>query len=179
MEQPAKFQIVICVIARVFALEANVVSSLQKQVAAVPHAEISLAAMIERAINVARQMRYFALVTRRAPFPELVPSAKRAGFSLIREDTLTKEALFQWAEDKPDFTFSVSFKNPVIHSVVAESLGDISGLVLINSSLASTVSVETNLCLGEKELGPHALRFRNVLLMLPDFDDTPAWIKLV
>src|SRR6266478_1368560 len=104
--------------------EANVLSSLRKQVAAVPDAEMSLAAMTERASNVAKQMRYFGLVTRRALFHELVPSAKRAGFTLIREDTRKKEAAFQWTEDKPDFTFLASFKNPDIPSVIATSLGD-------------------------------------------------------
>lgn len=134
--------------------------------------------MTERALNVSKQMRYFSLVTRRGTFPELFPSARRAGFTLISEDEGNKEASFRWSGERPDFTFLVSFKDPDIPSVIAESLGDISGLILTGSSRASTITVETGIALGEKALGPHALRFRNVLLMLPDFDDTPAWMKL-
>ncbi|WP_426424865.1 hypothetical protein [Bradyrhizobium genosp. A] len=48
--------------------------------------------------------------------------------ALISEDTQNRKASFQWNEDKPDFAFSVSFKNPDIPSVIAESLGDILGL---------------------------------------------------
>ncbi|WP_354232298.1 hypothetical protein [Bradyrhizobium sp. F1.4.3] len=174
-----RFQVIFRVISTASELEANVVSPLRKQVAAVPEADISLAAMIERASNVAKQMRYFGLVTRRALFHELVPSARRAGFALISENAQDKEALFRWGDGKPDFTFLVSFRDPHIRWVVAESLGDIFGLVLTSSSHASTVSVETNLALRQKEFGPNALRFRDVLLIMPGFDDTPAWMKSI
>lgn len=160
------------------ALEQNIISPLKKQVTLASDAGISLAAMTERALNVSKQMRYFALVIRRGTFPDLAPSAGRAGFIMISEDAGHKEASFRWNEERPDFTFLVSFKSPDICSVIAESLGDISGLILTGSSRASTITVETGIALGEKALGPHALRFRNVLLMLPGFDDTPAWMKL-
>src|SRR5947208_2787669 len=90
-------------------LDSTIVSSLKKRVIPVPEADVSLAAMTERASNVAKQMSYFGLVIRRAAFEELVPSARRAGFNLLGEDRENREAAFEWPDTKPDFTFLVSF----------------------------------------------------------------------
>jgi len=67
-------------------------------------------------------MRYFGLVAKKSSFSELTPSAKRAGFALLKEDTERKEAGFQWATGKPDFTFSVSFEDPDRVSVIADGV---------------------------------------------------------
>jgi hypothetical protein len=161
------------------ALETKVVSFLRKTPAAADSqaSEESLAFLMERASNVARQMRYFALIAKRASFDELVPSAKRAGFDELSEDMQNQEASFRWAAGKPDFIFSVSFKDPEAPSVIAESVDDISGLILASSTHATRISVETSPSVGDKELGRNASIFRDILLMLPDFDDMPAWTK--
>jgi hypothetical protein len=139
--------------------------------------ETTLPALMERASNAARQMRYFGLVAKRSSFSELLPSAKRAGFTLLNEDTQRKEATFQWSAGEPDFIFSVSFNDAARASIVAESCGDIFGLILTFYSHAPNISVETNPSLGNKELGRNALLFRDTLLIFPDFDDLPAWTK--
>jgi hypothetical protein len=164
------------------ALESKVVSFLRKTPAAADSeasavTEESLASLMERASNVARQMRYFALIAKRASFDELVPSAKRAGFAELSKDMQNQEASFRWAAGKPDFIFSVSFKDPEAPSVIAESADDIFGLILASSSHATRISVETSPSVGNKELGRNASIFRDILLMLPDFDDMPAWTK--
>ena len=139
--------------------------------------EESLAFLMERASNVAKQMRYFGLIAKRASFDELAPSAKRAGFAKLSEDLQNQEASFRWAAGKPDFVFSVSFKDPEAPSVIAESADDIFGLILASSSHATRISVEMSPSVGHKELGRNASIFRDILLMLPDFDDMPAWTK--
>jgi hypothetical protein len=133
--------------------------------------------LMERAEIAAKQMRYFGLVAQKSSFSELLPSAQRAGFALLHEDTKRKEAEFQWATGEPDFFFSVSFERPDRVSVIAESYGDIFGLVLVSHSHVPNISVETKPSLGKHELGRNALRFRDVLLMFPDFDSMPAWTK--
>ena len=140
--------------------------------------ELKSSDLVERAEIAAKQMRYFGLVAKKSSFEELIPSAKRAGFALLKEDTERKEAAFQWPTGKPDFTFSVSFENPDRVSVIAESrAGDIFGLVLVSHSHVPNFSVETKPWLGNDELGINALRFRDRLLMFPDFDGKPAWTK--
>jgi hypothetical protein len=133
--------------------------------------------LMERAEIVAKQMRYFGLVARKSSFSELLPSAKRAGFALLNDDAERKEAGFQWATGEPDFIFSVSFEHPDRVSIIAESRGDIFGLVLVSSSHVPNISVETKPWLANHELGGNALRFRDLLLKLPDFDGMAAWTK--
>ena len=139
--------------------------------------ETILPALMKRASDAGRQMRYFRLVAQKSSFNELLPSARRAGFVTLKEDTQRKEAIFKWSSGEPDFTFFVSFSDVARASVVAESLGDIFGLILASYSHVPSVSVETNPSLGNRELGRNALLFRDILLMLPDFDDVPAWAK--
>jgi hypothetical protein len=133
--------------------------------------------LMERAEIAAKQMRYFGLVAQKSSFSELVPSAKRAGFALLNEDAGRKEASFRWATGEPDFIFSLSFAHADKVSVIAESYGDIFGLVLISHSHIPNISVETKPSLGNHELGRDALRFRDMLLIFPDFDGMPAWTK--
>lgn len=137
----------------------------------------ALPALMERASNAARQMRYFGLVTKSLSFSELLQSATRAGFTPLNADVRRKEATFEWSEGEADFVFSVSFKDPSGASIVAESCGDIFGLVLIALPQAANISVETNPILANNELGRNALLFRDILLVYPDFDDMPAWTK--
>src|SRR5215510_2269351 len=66
----------------------------------------------QRAKIAGQQMRYFGLVARKCSFSELFHSASRAGFTLLSEDSLEREARFRWALGEPDFIFTVSFKNP-------------------------------------------------------------------
>ena len=139
--------------------------------------ETTLPNLMKRASDAGRQMRYFGLVARKSSFYELLPSARRAGFIPLYEDRQRKEATFQWLTGEPDFIFSVSFNDVARASVIAESCGDIFGLILTSYSHAPSVSVETNPSLGNRELGRNALLFRDVLLMFPDFDDHPAWTK--
>src|SRR6185436_10139158 len=62
-----------------------------RSAAAVGESEVlaveTLPALMERASNAVRQMRYFALATKRFSFGELIPSAARAGFHLVSEDS--------------------------------------------------------------------------------------------
>jgi hypothetical protein len=139
--------------------------------------ETALPNLMKRASDAGRQMRYFGLVARKSSFNDLLTSARRAGFIPLNEDMQRKEATFQWSTGEPDFIFSVSFNDVARASVIAESCGDIFGLILTSYSHAPNVSVETNPSLGNRELGRNALLFREVLLMLPDFDDDPAWTK--
>lgn len=131
----------------------------------------------DRAKLVALQMRYFLLVARKCAFHEMLPSASRAGFTLLEEDAGKREARLRWAEGEPDFVFSVSYRDPDKVSVVAEARGDIAGLVLIGHSHVSDISVEMNPWLAEHELGRSAATFRDDLLALPDFVATPAWVN--
>jgi len=77
-----------------------------------------------------------------------------------------KKAAFRWATGEPDFTFFVSFEIPDRVSIVAESLGDIVGLVLVGPHVPN-ISVETKPSLGNHELGHDALQFREILLTFP------------
>ena len=133
--------------------------------------------MIERARVAAKQMRYFGLVAQKSSFSELLPSANRAGFALLRGDTRRKEAAFQWAIGQPDFIFSVSFEDPQRVSVVAESRADIFGLVLVSYSHVPNISAETMPSLASHEFGRNAQRFRDILLTFADFDGVAAWTK--
>jgi hypothetical protein len=139
--------------------------------------ETTLPGLMQRASNAARQMRYFGLVAKRSSFSELLPSARRAGFTPLSEDTQRKEATFQWSAGEPDFVFSASFNDAARASIIAESRGDIFGLILTGCSDVPSVSVETNPSLENNELGQNALLFQDILLMFPDFDDLPAWTK--
>jgi hypothetical protein len=137
----------------------------------------TLPALMERASNAARQIRYFGLATKRFPFEELIPSARRAGFFPLEQNLQLKEAKFRWAAGEPDLIFSISFGDPARISIVAESQADIFGLILTAFSHIPTISVETSPTLENKELGRNALLFRDMLLTFPDFDDMPAWTK--
>ncbi len=139
--------------------------------------ETTLPALMKRASDVGRQMRYFGLVAKRSSFNELLPSARRAGFILLNQDTAHQEATFQWSAGEPDFIFSVSFNDTAKASIVAESCRDIYGLILTGYSEFPSISVETNPKLENSELGHNATLFRDILLMFPDFDDLPAWTK--
>lgn len=136
-----------------------------------------LPALMERASNAARQMRYFALAMKKFSFEELISSARRAGFVELGENRQLKEVSFQWGSGTPDLIFSVSFRDPARISVVAESQADIFGLMLTAYSPISTISVEIKPTLAEQELGHNALLFRDMLLTFSGFDDVPAWIK--
>ncbi len=165
------------------AADANVVRLQSKYLAAtgagslIGTDETTLPALMKRASDAGRQMRYFGLIANRLSFDELMPSARRAGFTALNEDTERKEATFQWSVGEPDFIFSVSFNDPARASIVAESCGDIFGLILTGCSDLPSISVETKPSLENNELGHNALLFRDILLMFPDFDDLPAWTK--
>jgi hypothetical protein len=128
--------------------------------------------LLERAENAAKQMRYFRLFSQRGSFGELSASSKRAGFELIHENGSDKEVSFRWAADgaHPDFLFHVSFGNPEAVEVVAESYGDIYGLVLLSHSNLPKISVEVKQTLEKRELSRDAHTFRKILLTFPDFD---------
>jgi hypothetical protein len=131
--------------------------------------------LLQRAKIVVQHMKYFELAARKCSFSEIVPSASRAGFILLSEDPQEKEARFRWQLGEPDFIFSVSFNDPERVSVVAESCGDIQGLVLVGHSHVTDISVETKPWLGSDEFGPNAMQFREILLSFPQFIATPAW----
>jgi hypothetical protein len=160
-------------------LQRKIAASGSDAISSVPRSvEANLPALMERASNAAKQMRYFGLVVKKsASFSELLRSAKRAGFTALSEDTHREEAMFQWFASEPDFSFFVAFGDAALGSVIAESRGDILGLILTAYSQSPNISVETNPSLGNKDLGRNALLFRDILLMFPDFDDAPAWTK--
>lgn len=164
-------------------VEANVVR-LQRRSAAVrdedssfPAGAEALSALMERASNAVRQMRYFSLAIKQFSFDELTLSARRAGFVQVDERPRGYEASFRWASGTPDLIFSVSFCDPARISIVAESQADVFGLSLTAYSDVSTVSVETNPTIEDNNLGPNARLFRDMLLTFPGFDDMPAWTK--
>ena len=136
-----------------------------------------LPALMERASNAARQMRYFGLAMKKFSFEELISSATRAGFIQVGENLQLREVSFQWASGSPDLIFSVSFRDPARLSVVAESQADIFGLMLTAYPHVSTTSVEIKPTVAEQELGHDALLFRDMLLTFSGFDDVPAWMK--
>jgi hypothetical protein len=164
-------------------VETNVVR-LQRRSAAIrdddtsrPEEVEELAALMERASNAARQMKYFGLAMKRFSWEELVSSARRAGFAQIDTNLQSKEASFQWASRPADLIFSVSFRDRSKISTIAESQADISGLVLTAYSHVDSVSVEINPTVVDSDLGRNALLFRDMLLAFPGFDDMPAWAK--
>ena len=127
--------------------------------------------LLERAEIAAKQMRYFRLFSEKGSFGELSASARRAGFEVTYEDAVEKEAGFQWpSEGDPDFTFLVSFVDPEVVTVTAESYGDIFGLVMTSVSNASKISIDAKPSLAEHELGRHAHAVQEILLTFPDFD---------
>ena len=131
--------------------------------------------LLHRAKAVDQQIRYFGLVARRCSFNELFPSAQRAGFTLLSQDDRQREARFRWTLGESDFIFLISYRDPNKVSVVAESRGDILGLVVVGHSHVADVSVEMKPWLGSEELGPNAIQFREILLSFPGFIATPAW----
>jgi hypothetical protein len=126
--------------------------------------------LMERAIIAAKQMRYFQLFTQRASFDELGHSARRAGFAANYMDVEHKEASFRWTLGKPDFLFFVSFEYPERITVVAEGYWDIFGLVMLSQPRLPNISVEFKTALKEHDLGPNALRLRDMLMEFPDFE---------
>jgi hypothetical protein len=136
-----------------------------------------LSALMERASNAARQMKYFSLASKKFSFEELALSARRAGFVQVAGNPRLKEASFEWGSGHADLIFSVSFREPAKISIIAESQADIFGLILTAYGHAATVSVEINPTIEDSDLGPNAFLFRDMLLTFPDFDDMPAWAK--
>lgn len=134
--------------------------------------------LLQRAKNVAQQMRYFGLVARKCSFNEAIPSAVRASFVLVSKDDRAKEVRFVWNSDEPDFVFSLCYKEVGRVWIVAESRADIRGLVLVSHSGSQDISVAPKPWLGVDELGPHTLQFQELLLTLPGFVETPAWATM-
>jgi hypothetical protein len=130
--------------------------------------------LLRRAKNVERQFAYFGLVVRKCSFDDAIPSAERAGFTLVASNAADREALLEWSEE-PDFLFSLAFEDPAIIWIVAESRDDIYGLNLVSHSGIVEVSVELKPWLGIDQLGRNALKFRDILLSFPQFVETPAW----
>jgi hypothetical protein len=135
----------------------------------------SIAALMERASIAVRQMKYFSLAARRFTFDELTASATRAGFIPIMNYSHPKEASFRWGAGEPDLIFTATYQDAARVSIVAETQADIFGLILTAYSQASTISVEANPMIEDKELGRNALMFRDMLLTFPGFEDVPAW----
>jgi len=150
-------------------------ASIPTDVTARPEEVARLAALMERAANAVRQMRYFALAAKRFSFDELVSSAARAGFILRVEHAQLEEASFQWGAGVPDIIFTVSYQDAARVTLVAESQSDLFGLILTAYSQVSIISVETNPTIEESELGENARLFRDMILTFPGFDDVPAW----
>ena len=146
-----------------------------KPVSGDPGREGSSRDLLERAKIVAQQLRYFTLVARKCSFDEVAPSAGRASFVLLSQDQQAQEARFAWNLGEPDFTFSLSYKEANKVWIVAESRADILGLTLVGHSLSSDISMGTTPWRGVDELGPHTLQFKELLLTLPGFVETPAW----
>jgi hypothetical protein len=162
-------------------VETNVVrlprksAATRDEVTARPEEIARLAALMERASNAVRQMRYFSLATKRFTFNELTSSAARAGFILSAEYPQLREASFEWGAGAADLIFTVSYRDPARVSILAESQGDIFGLVLTAYSGIATISVETDPTIADEELGENAVLFRDMLLTFPGFEDVPAW----
>jgi hypothetical protein len=130
--------------------------------------------LLRRAKTLEKQLAYFGVVVRKCSFDEAIPSAERAGFTLVASNAANKEAVLEWPAE-PDFFFSVSFEDPAMISIVAESRGDIYGLNLVTHSGMEEFSVELKPWLGMDQFGRNTLQFRDVLLSLPQFIETPAW----
>ena len=133
--------------------------------------------LLRRAKSVKRQFAYFGLVVRKCSFDDAIPSAERAGFTLVASNAAGKEAVLEWSAE-PDFLFSLSFENPAIIWIVAESRDDIYGLNLVSHSGMAKVSVELKPWVGMDQLGRNTLEFRDVLLSLLGFVETPAWASV-
>ena len=140
-----------------------------------PEEVARLAALMDRVSNAVRQMRYFSLAAKRFTFDELTSSATRAGFILRAEYPQLQESSFEWGAGAPDLLFTASYRDPARASIVAQSQGDIFGLILTAYSEISTISVEINPTIEDRELGENALLFRDMLLTFPGFEDVPAW----
>jgi hypothetical protein len=163
-----------------YVAESNIVSFLHRKASESPgDTAMPLSVLLDRASNVAKQMRYFSLLAKRASYNALIPSARRAGFFVLSEDEQNQEVSFQWASGIPDFVFLVSVKSKEAPSVVALSLNDISGLILTSTPRATGISAEISPSVGHTDLGSNASLFRDILLMHPDFDDMPAWTKFL
>jgi hypothetical protein len=164
-------------------IEANVVRLQRRQREAddeetsPPEEVATLSALMERASNAARQMRYFCLAAKQFSLNELASSATRAGFVQVGANPQQAEASFQWASGQPDLVFSVSFRDPARILITADSRADVFGLILTAYSHAPTVSVEVDPALQVADLGHNAVLFRGLLLTFAGFDDTPAWAK--
>ena len=130
--------------------------------------------LLRRAKIVEKQLAYFGVVVRKCSFEDAIASAERAGFTLVVSNEANKEAVLEWPAE-PDFLFSLSFEDPAMISVVAESRGDIYGLSLVSHSAMTDVSVELKPSLRMDQLGKNALQFRDVLLSLSHFVERPAW----
>jgi len=152
-------------------------AAIRDEDASPPQEAETLSALMERASNAVRQMRYFSLAIRRFSLDELSFSARRAGFIRVEERPKFDEASFQWDSGTPDLVFSVSFRDPTRISIVAETQADVLGLSLTAYSHVSSISVEINPTIEGHNLGPNALLFRDMLLTFPGFDDMPAWTK--
>jgi hypothetical protein len=126
--------------------------------------------LLERAEAAAKQMRYFRLFSQKGAFDGLLPSATRAGFTVLYKDDFEPEAAFQWADGDPDFAFNVSFENPENASVVAESYRDIFGLVMVSYSHLPKIGIEIKPSLAKHECGRNAEQFRKIMLTFSDFD---------
>jgi hypothetical protein len=127
--------------------------------------------LLERVEVASKQMRYFRLFSQKGSFDEMGASATRAGFEATYEDVFEREAGFQLpSKGDPDFTFLVSFYYPEAVSVIAESYGDIFGLVMTSVSNVPKISIETKPSLAKNELGRNALVLQKILLTFPDFD---------
>jgi hypothetical protein len=132
--------------------------------------------LLRRAKIVERQLAYFALVVRKCSFDDATLSAERAGFTLVASNAADKEAVLEWPAE-PDFYFSIAFADPARIWIVAESRADIYGLNLVSHSGMTEVSVELKPSLGMDHLGANTLQFRDVLLSLVGFIETPAWVS--
>jgi len=132
--------------------------------------------LLRRATTVGKQLAYFGVVARKCSFDEAISSAERAGFTLVASNAERREAVLEWPLE-PDFLFSLSFEDPAMISIVAESRGDIYGLNLVTHSGTDEFCVELKPSLGLERFGGNALQFREVLLSLPQFVETPAWVS--
>jgi hypothetical protein len=137
----------------------------------------ALAALMERASNAAKQMKYFGLASKQFSLLELISSAVRAGFAQVDANVQSSEASFQWASGPADLIFSVSFRDTAKVSIVAVSQADVFGLILTGYSDADSVSVETNPTIADGDLGRNAVMFSSMLLTFSGFDNLPAWTK--
>lgn len=150
-------------------------ASILRNDTAPPEEVARLAALMDRVSSAVRQMKYFRLAATRFTHDELASSATRAGFILKAENAGLQEASFEWGAGAADLLFTASYRDPARASIIAQSQGDIFGLILIAYSDISTISVEINPTIEAGELGENALLFRDMILTFPGFEDVPAW----